>query len=825
MKPPAGIDTAPDVDSTTDVGQRVTADPAAMAAGLPGSWLILFGFAAALIGAELIAPFVFITLTGYLPDAVYVTTAVATTLVGLPLLYFFVRLGVRARAEATRANQTERRLRRLTHYHRAISAINQLIARRTDLDTLWRDTCKLLVEEMHMGIACIGLWRPETGELHVQAVSGDVPSGMAPGARLVDGWAVDLARRAPDEPGAARPAGSASVPSDAAFTLCRSHEGAVVLVVRLPPRYLDDPRFLDLFAGIRHDIAYAMENAERDLSLELNRRAVQSSADAIVVLDRRWRIVSSNPAFERLSGAEPGALLGQRAYLLLPASRRRTTLRSMTRALQTYGRWRGETWLGANDGELRPLAGSVASVTGDASAEAYYVAVFQDVGEQRELERQVRHLAYHDALTGLANRHRVDEYLRGLFARGTRIGLLFIDIDHFKRINDAQGHSIGDRLLQAVARRLQGLVHHGELVARIGGDEFAVITYDTERGAVGSLGERLVDVLGSQPYAVDGAEIRVTASVAATLFPDDGDCIEVLRQNVDRALRHAKTGGRNRCVVFEGWMRERAEQQLSIERDLRAALAAQDQLEMHYQPVLASDDGRLLGAEALIRWRHPELGLLVADQFMPTAEAVGMMREIDTWVLDAVLRQLREWERLGLETGWIAINLSAAHCSDQTYPARVASLIERSGLRDRGRLSFEILENVLLDDSPAQHQVLAALRRHGHRLILDDWGRGYARLHYLSQVGVDAVKIDKSFVQQLPGDPRSLAAVKTVLQLGRELGIDVIAEGVENADQRGCLRELGCPGLQGYFVAPVMHAADLAEWLAKVYPRSGDRVG
>ncbi|AOU98800.1 hypothetical protein BI364_13240 [Acidihalobacter yilgarnensis] len=801
--------------------------PSATPRSLPGSWLLAFGLAAALIGAEIIAPWVFWILTGYVPAAVFITTAITTTLVGLPLLYFFIRLGVRARSEAARtraaserANATELALRRMTQYYRASGAVNQLIARRPDLETLWREACVLLVAQTPINSAWIGVWQSGTRGLQVRAVAGfDTNVAYEPGERVTHGVFFELAQRVGVEnlPATSTlvnaPDANASEVSLAAFPLHPSERGMAILTVLLPSKYLDDPHFHDLFAEISHDIAYAAENVGRDLRLELNTRAVDSSAEAIVILDEHWRIVSSNPAFARISGVPQQDLEGRRAYTLLPWGRRRSTARAMTQALLKQRRWRGETLLHRDDDSLCPLAGSVARVDGDASGKIHYVAVFQDVGEQRELERQVRHLAYHDALTGLANRHRVDDYLAGLLLQKTRIALLFIDIDHFKRINDAQGHSVGDRILQAVAERIQRIVRRDELAARLGGDEFAVIARDADRESAVRLGARLVEVLGAPSYHVDGCEIHVTASVAVTLFPDDGERIEVLRQNVDRALRHAKTDGRNRCVVFEGWMREHAEQQLGMERDLRDALGVEDQLEMHYQPVVSSEDGRLLGTEALIRWRHPELGLLSADQFVPTAEAVGMVRLMDNWVLDAVLRQLREWEVAGLDARRVAVNLSVAQCSDQTYPARVAAAIERSGLRHREWLSFEILENVLIDDSPAQQQVLSQLRGAGHRLILDDWGRGYARLHYLSRASVDALKIDKSFVQRLPDDPRSLAAVRTVLQLGRELGIDVIAEGVENLAQRQCLRDNGCPALQGYLIARPMRARELTAWL------------
>ncbi|OBS10130.1 putative bifunctional diguanylate cyclase/phosphodiesterase [Acidihalobacter prosperus] len=778
---------------------------------LPGTWLVVFGLAAALTGAEIIAPLVFLALTGYLPFAVIVTTAVTTTLVGLPLLYFFVRLAWHARGEADRANATESALRRMTQHYRAVGALNRLIAQRPDEETLWRDACDVLTAQTSMTGAMIGIFSTADDAFTVRAMAGAAP--YAAGERRGEGPTHRLLRQAVVEARAAT--ATCSDRPDRLMTalpLYPTGGGMAVLLVSLEASS-DDASLHGLLAETAQDIAHAADNAHRDLRLELNIRAVDSSADAIVILDDRWRIVSANPAFSRISGYAPQALRGIRAYALLPWGRRRSGMRAMTRTLLGQGYWRGDTVLRRSDDSTCPLAGSVARVDGDAGSGTYYVAVFQDVGEQRELERQVRHLAYHDALTGLANRYRVDEYLAGLLLQQTRTALLFIDIDHFKRVNDAQGHSVGDRILQAAAERIRKIVGRDELAARLGGDEFAVIARDADRESAARLGRCLVERLGESPYSVDGRQIHVTASAAVALFPDDGDRVEVLRQNVDRALRHAKNDGRNRCVVFEGWMREHAERQVAIERDLRHALIIGDQLEMHYQPVVASDDGRMLGLEALVRWRHPGLGLLVADQFVPTAEAVGMMRELDDWVLDAVLQQLRGWERAGLDMMRVAVNLSVAQCSDQTYPARVAAAIERSGLLHREWLAFEILENVLIEDSPAQQRVLSSLRESGHRLILDDWGRGYARLEYLSRANVDGIKIDKTFVQRLPDDPRSLVAVRTVLQLGRELDIDVIAEGVETPAQRACLQVHGCPALQGYLVARPMDAETLLSWL------------
>ncbi len=428
------------------------------------------------------------------------------------------------------------------------------------------------------------------------------------------------------------------------------------------------------------------------------------------------------------------------------------------------------------------------------------------LAELRRSEAQVKHQAAHDALTGLANRALFGDLLRSTLKRGVGVSVLFVDLDDFKAVNDSLGHAVGDDLLAAVSARLVACMRAGDTVARLGGDEFAVLIEGADERAAVQTAERLLSALG-MPLALPGTTMTVRASIGiAVTPPGTGDAGEVLR-NADVAMYAAKEAGKGRLAVFEPGMHTRALDLIEQEHDLREA-TAQDQFVLHYQPVVELASGRLAGVEALVRWRHPARGLLSPSEFIPLAETTGIVVDLGRSILDKACRQAMGWrEGADLRLG---VNLSARQLTDPGLIGQVAATLSATRLPAE-RLVLEITETALLNSAP--DRVLTELRELGARIALDDFGTGYSSLEHLQRFPVDAIKIDKVFVDRITGGLRESALARAIVQLGQTMGLATVAEGVETADQAAVLRELGCGHGQGYFFARPMSSQSLERLL------------
>jgi diguanylate cyclase (GGDEF)-like protein len=408
---------------------------------------------------------------------------------------------------------------------------------------------------------------------------------------------------------------------------------------------------------------------------------------------------------------------------------------------------------------------------------------------------QATYLAQHDSLTGLPNRAHTRERLGEAVERwrrhGTEAAVLCLDLDGFKEVNDTLGHPVGDALLRACAQKLAEIVRATDLVARLGGDEFCVLMGEVGGPAdVETLCERVVAALAA-PFAVDGHEVAVTTSVGAAMLPTDGADPDLLLRNADIALYRAKAEGRNRHRFFEPAMEERLRQRRFIEAGLRAAIA-RGQLELHYQPQVATGSGLLLGYEALVRWRHPERGLIAPGEFIPIAEETGLIVPLGAWVIAEACRALAGWPGLR-----VAVNLSPL----QFRHGRLVDVVREALAENRiepARLELEVTESVLIGNTEEALTVLERLRGLGVRLAMDDFGTGYSSLSYLQRFRFDKLKVDRSFIREITGDDGKRAIVRSVLDLGRGLGMETCAEGVETEEQRAILAEEGCTQVQGF---------------------------
>ena len=455
-------------------------------------------------------------------------------------------------------------------------------------------------------------------------------------------------------------------------------------------------------------------------------------------------------------------------------------------------------------------------MTNSPMAAGGWVATHKDITEQRRAEAKIEYMAHHDALTGLPNRLQLYEQLRQLLAstrQGRHVAVFCLDLDRFKDVNDAHGHPVGDLLLKAVADRLRQCIRDVDLVARLGGDEFAIMQAGASQPTdATALASRLIDVIGA-PYELDGKQVTVDLSIGIALAPDDGLDPEQLLKNADMALYRAKADGHGLYRFFEPDMDARMQARRKLEIDLRQAIA-NGEFELFYQPLVDMKTEYVTGFEALIRWHHPERGMIPPFDFIPIAEETGLIVPMGDWVLRQACAEAATWPS-NLN---IAVNLSPVQFKNKILLPSVVSALAASGLSP-SRLELEITESVLLQDNGATLAVLHELRGLGVRISMDDFGTGYSSLSYLRKFPFDKIKIDQSFIFDMSDHDDSLAIVRAVIAMGSGLGIATTAEGVETAEQFKQLKLEGCTEVQGYLFSPPRPAAEVRGLLASINPK------
>jgi diguanylate cyclase (GGDEF)-like protein/PAS domain S-box-containing protein len=470
------------------------------------------------------------------------------------------------------------------------------------------------------------------------------------------------------------------------------------------------------------------------------------------------------------------------------------------------------------DGRVRYVHQQVEVVERDAGGGALRLAgAVHDITRRKDAEEQIRRLAYYDALTGLPNRRLITEQLGHAIVRAerqrSRVAVMFVDLDNFKRVNDTFGHAAGDDLLRTAGVRLTAALRGGDAlargaeshaIARLGGDEFIVLLTDLWRpeDAVG-IAQRLVDTL-AEPAIVQGTEVFVGGSVGVAMYPDDGADAEMLLMNADIAMYRAKSAGRGGFQLYDRSMNAQALERLQMEAQLRRALE-RNEFVLHYQPRVEAASGRIVGAEALIRWQHPERGLLPPMEFIPLAEDAGLVIPIGEWVIEAACRQTAAWQAQDLETVPVAVNLAATHLRQSSLPARVARALRRHGVSPDS-LEIEVTESILLADPELSTRIARELSCMGVQLSIDDFGTGYSSLSYLKRLPITTLKIDRSFVRDLGVDADDEAIVGAIVALGHSLKLKVVAEGVESEAQLAFLRSLHCDEYQGYYMSRPVEA-------------------
>jgi diguanylate cyclase (GGDEF)-like protein/PAS domain S-box-containing protein len=575
------------------------------------------------------------------------------------------------------------------------------------------------------------------------------------------------------------------------------------------------------------EVAY-LSTIMRDLSerkhaeeeLKLAAEVFVSSGEAIVITDANKRILKVNPAFTATTGYLPEEVAGRTPYALSPGVRSPERDREIWTQAQQVGLWQGEVWDRRKSGETYPKWLTISVVRDAAGKPTNFIEIFSDVTERKEREERVRHLAHHDALTDLPNRVLLNDRIAQAIAlvqrTGTLVAVMFLDLDRFKNVNDSLGHSIGDKLLQEVARRLKSCVRASDTVSRLGGDEFVVLIADVSDVAdVGVTADKVLQAV-SRPYSIDGHELVSTPSIGISVYPADGQDVDSLLRNADAAMYHAKESGRNNYQFFTQDMNSRAVERLSLERSLRRALE-RDELRLHYQPQYDVATGRIVGVEALIRWEHPEHGLVPPSRFMPFAEESGLILPIGDWVLGEACRQNKAWQQTGSTLVRVAVNISALQFRQPNFVETVQRALAAADLEARF-LGLEVTESVIMHDAERVTDCLAQLKGMGLELAIDDFGTGYSSLSYLKRFPIDKLKIDKSFVRDINRDRDDAAIVSAIIGLTRSLGLKTIAEGVETPEQHEFLRAYGCDEVQGYLFSTPLPAADCAKLLAEHAP-------
>ncbi|MDR3395622.1 MAG: EAL domain-containing protein [Parasulfuritortus sp.] len=736
--------------------------------------------------------------------------------------------------DSTQRKSAELALQRITRMYATLSDSNQCIVRSSDEANLFADICRIAVQVGGLKGCVVSMLDPALGVVHPAAYQGlDTacianmeasllgPEKISPTSLSIrDGvrYICNDIGADPETCGWKATAELAGIGSCASYPLLRGNRpvGAVSFYAGEPDYF--SPDIAQLLDEMAMDLSFALDNFERERqrleSLEKLRqtaRVFESTAEGVMITDNQTRILAVNRAFTRLTGFEEAEVLGHTPALLHSGQQDPAFYQVMWQGLTKTGMWQGEIWNRRKNGEIYPEWLTISSIKNDAGLTTHYVGVFSDISNVKRAQEAQEFLAYHDPLTGLPNRSLLRARLEHSIQQADRdkrsSAVLFLDLDRFKDINDSLGHTVGDELLRLVAGKMSKLVRIGDTLARLGGDEFVILVEDSAAPEQAATVASKLLALFDEPIMVGSSEIFVTASIGISLFPDDGADVDTLIRNADLAMYQAKAKGRNTYQFYEAEMTRHILERTGLENALRGALGRKEFM-LFYQPQVDIETGALLGVEALIRWRHPEFGLVSPARFIPAAEEIGLIGEIGAWVLHEACRQAMDWKNTDLDVPCISVNLSVRQLEREPLLELVARILNDTGLTS-DNLELEVTESMIMRQTDNAISVLNGLRDMGIRLAVDDFGTGYSSLSYLKRLPLNRLKIDQSFVRDLAMDDNDLAIVRAIIALGKSLGLDVVAEGVEDRDQAAFLQREGCRVAQGYLYGHPVNADEL----------------
>ncbi|KAA8918713.1 GGDEF domain-containing protein [Xanthomonas sontii] len=552
-------------------------------------------------------------------------------------------------------------------------------------------------------------------------------------------------------------------------------------------------------AGTARDIT---SHRQADLERRIAAEVLRSMGEAVAVLDEDRRFISVNPAFTRITGYSEREVLGQPMALIDHAPE------TPAAPVADHGRhWRGEAWKRRKDGQEILCHLRRNTVVDADGRQSFQVVVLEDITEQKRAEQELRYLANYDTLTSLPNRALLSERLARAIVRARRqagsVAVLFLDLDRFKDINDSLGHAIGDRVLRAVAERLQQAVGPQHTVARLAGDEFTVVVEDiVSQGEAEAVAARVLAAFEAPLRLDERREVAVSTSIGISLFPQHALLPSELLKHADTAMYQAKAAGRRNAQVYSARMDEATRHRATLASTLRK-IPLDQELKLVYQPRYSLRTQRVVGVEALLRWHSADFGPVSPSQFIPLAEETGLILEIGEWVLRQACGALRDWRRMGLTDLCMSVNVSAIQLERGNLPELMAGILAETGV-PAANIELELTESVVMSQVGKNAELLRACRKLGLTLAIDDFGTGYSSLAYLKRLPINTLKIDQEFIGDLTRDPDDEAITSTIIAMGHSLALKVVAEGVEDAGQLAFLRAHGCDEIQGHLVAPAL---------------------
>jgi diguanylate cyclase (GGDEF)-like protein/PAS domain S-box-containing protein len=579
---------------------------------------------------------------------------------------------------------------------------------------------------------------------------------------------------------------------------------------------------LEIFAA---RAAAELERVHGERQLQLAANVFENIAEGVVVTDIDGNIVAVNKAVFGITGYGEEEILGQNPRLWKSQHHDAAFYQAMWSSLAEEGHWCGEVLNRRKNGEVYPSQMTITALRSKDGNLTNYVSVFSDISMAKESQEKLEQLAQYDQLTQLPNRRllhdRLKQALRVAERRAQFLGLLLLDLDNFKSVNDCLGHKCGDLLLIQVAKRLLACMRESDTVARLGGDEFVVLLPDCKSADnLTSVARKILEELAT-PFDIQGNEVFVSASIGVTIYPDDGNQAEILLKNADTAMYHIKHTEKNNFQFFTASMQEHIVKRLQLISELRRAME-REEFVLYYQPKMDLVTGRISGMEALIRWQHPDNGLIAPADFIPLAEETGIIVSLGKWALRKACLQTRKWQQEGVNALRVSVNLSARQFQDEELVEMVGTVIRETAI-EPGFLELEITETTVMRDIDRTIEILWQLRDLGILLSIDDFGTGYSSLNYLKRLPLDILKIDKSFVRDVTTDPNDKAIVEAIVSLSHHLKMKVVAEGVETEEQLDFLKKERCHEVQGYYIARPLPAEDFKDFIQRHTDRASAR--
>lgn len=557
------------------------------------------------------------------------------------------------------------------------------------------------------------------------------------------------------------------------------------------------------------------EHLINERQVQMAEKIFDNSIEGIVLTDKDLRIQQVNKTFSEVTGYDFSEVVGQTPKILKSGQHDRDFYKDMWATLRRSGMWQGQIYNQRKNGEIYPEWLSIYSIKNKNGEVINYIGLFSDLTEKRMTQEHIHQLAHYDALTGLPNRLLFMERLKQSIVISRRkklpMALLFIDLDGFKKINDSLGHDAGDMLLQEISIRLKKYMRESDMVCRLGGDEFTIIIEGyTQISDIIIVVNKILKEL-SAPIHIGERHIYVTASIGISLYPDDGEDIQNLVKNADTAMYAAKDRGKNCYEFYDYEMNRRTLERLTLEGCIHRAYDNK-QFEVYYQPKIDLLNGTVCGAEALIRWNHLQAGFIPPSQFIPLAEETGMIIPIGEWVMRQVCADISKWHKLGLAPLCVSINLSIRQFRDPNLIKIIDTIIRQAGI-DPQYIDMEITESMLMEDVQSNIAMMTQLKEVGVSISIDDFGTGYSSLKYLKQFPIDTLKIDKSFIDEIPHSASDAAIVKTIIELAKNLNMDIVAEGIETLEQAEFLIRNGCPKGQGFYYSKAVNIQEFCDFL------------